>query len=489
MKSAPVKEPKIHSIRYNALMNALLSSSSILFPLISVPYVSRVLSTYGLGAVAFAQSVVGYFSIVALFGVNTYGVRECAKVRDDPRQLSCVVKELMIVMLLTTSIVFVAYIGALLVVPRFQEEPMLYLMFGIALWLTSFGAEWFFQAIEQYDYITVRSVITKIIGLVLMFAFIRSSDDYVLYGWIIILTGYGSNIINIVRLRKLCDLSIKQELHPLRHIKPMAWFALASSASSMYTQTDIILLGFLATTSGVGIYQLVSKIESLLKTIVNSLGNVLLPRMSYYSTNDREDELANLMAVTINFIAVLGTLVVVLCTIGAREIVGILGGDKFFDAAYPLIANGPAVFFAAVNIPLGSYMIAKSGEKAWARANTISLAASYVIGIPLVSILGLTGAGLTISATEGISLILRRRECSDLFVSIQGKTDVTKSILLGVISGVAVWAASLFIPADTPLMVSLVVKGIVFCLLYTALLVAFHESITESLVRKYLRLG
>ena len=84
---------KIHSVKFNVVMNMILTSSAFIFPLITVPYVSRVLSTFGTGSVAFAQSVVSYFSLSALLGIPVYGVRECARVRDDREKLSQTVQE------------------------------------------------------------------------------------------------------------------------------------------------------------------------------------------------------------------------------------------------------------------------------------------------------------------------------------------------------------------------------------------------------------
>ena len=264
-----VNSNRVHSIRYNALMSVVLTTSGVLFPLVTVPYVSRVLSTYGLGAVSFAQSVMSYFLLVAQFGINIYGVRTCAAIRDDRAALSHTVKELLLLLAITAGMSFAAYICAFFFVPRLRQEPMLHLMFGLVIWLGSFGVEWFYQALEQYDYITVRSVVLKVVGLVLMFGFVREADDYITYGWIVILSGYGSNVVNMLRLRRFCDFRTRERLRPMRHLRRMMWFAIASSASNMYTQTDIILLGFLGTNAMVGIYQIVSKIESVLKSTVN----------------------------------------------------------------------------------------------------------------------------------------------------------------------------------------------------------------------------
>ena len=192
--SKPAKHPtdvRIRSVKFNVLMNMIVTTSSVIFPLITVPYVSRVLSTGGTGHVAFAQSVASYFSLVALLGVTYYGVRVCARVRDDRAELSRTVLELLVILACSTTMVFAVYLACLFTVPKMNAQFGLFALFGLAIWLSSFGVEWFYQALEQYEYITVRSVCFKLLALVLMFAFVRQRGDYAIYGLIVVVAGYG----------------------------------------------------------------------------------------------------------------------------------------------------------------------------------------------------------------------------------------------------------------------------------------------------------
>ena len=341
---------KIHSVKFNVLMNMIVTTSSLIFPLITVPYVSRVLSTGGTGHVAFAQSVSSYFSLVALLGVTYYGVRACASVRDDGTELSRTVKELLVILGCSTTVVSIVYVACLFTVPKMNAQFELFLLFGLSIWLASFGVEWFYQALEQYEYITVRSVCFKILALVLMFAFVRERGDYVTYGLIVVVAGYGSNVLNLLRLRKFIDLHDGAKLDVKRHFKPMLWFVIASISSGMYIQVDIVMLGFLGTTNMVGLYQLVSKIKSVLVTAVNSVGNVMLPRLSYYQAQNKERRAGELIAKNMNFVMVFGSAIIVLLILLADPIVALLGGSDFADSEVPLRCVGVAVMFSAMNI-------------------------------------------------------------------------------------------------------------------------------------------
>lgn len=150
---------KEKSIKLNFIMNIILTMSSFIFPVITFPYVSRILLPEGTGKVAFATSLISYFSMFAQLGIPTYGIRACAKVRDNRNELSKTVHELLIVNLGMCVISYVALFMALRYVPRLAEDKSLYVIMSFTIVLTSIGMEWLYKALEQYTYITCRSVI------------------------------------------------------------------------------------------------------------------------------------------------------------------------------------------------------------------------------------------------------------------------------------------------------------------------------------------
>lgn len=420
---------KIRSVKFNVVMNMILTSSSLIFPLITIPYASRILSTQGMGAVAFTQSVASYFSLVAMLGIQNYGVRVCAEVRDDRVELSKRVKELLMILLCTTLSVSIIYIVCIWLVPQMAAQKALFLEFTVFIWLTSFGVEWFYQALEQYGYITVRNVLFKCVALIVMFLTVKQSNDYVIYGGVVILAGGASNIVNLLRLRVLIDFSLKQKLDIKRHLKPMKWFTIAAVSSGMYTQVDIVLLGFLGTTHMVGLYQLVTKIKAVLISCVNAVGGVLLPRFTYYSKRNQSDKADALMAKTLNFIMVLGLGIIVLLIIAAKQIVLIMGGAAFAQSALPLMCVGPAVLFSAMNIILANHMMAAHQERAWAIINAVGLVVAIFINAVLISTTGAMGAAISISVCECIVFVMRCFACKQLLGRIRRDLDPVKIVV------------------------------------------------------------
>lgn len=191
-----MKEQRIRSVKYNFIMNALLTVSSVIFPLITFPYISRVLLPAGVGKVYFANSIISYFNIFAQLGIPTYGIRACAKVRDDRKELSRTVQEIFFINTITTSLSYCCFVILLLLIPKFKENTMLLLTASLSMVFNTIGIEWMYKGLEQYSYITKRFIIAKIIAFIAVFLFVRDADDSILYCGISVFAGGASFIFN-----------------------------------------------------------------------------------------------------------------------------------------------------------------------------------------------------------------------------------------------------------------------------------------------------
>ena len=191
MREKTPKEPKIRSVQFNFVMNAILTVSSIIFPMITFPYASRVLSVAGYGKVSFATSVLTYFAMFASLGIPNYGIRACARVRDDKVKLSRTAQELIIINLITSAITYAAFFASLFFVERFQQDKTLLIINSASIILNTLGVTWLYSALEQYSYITVRNILCKLLSIILMFIFVHNPSDYVVYGAIAMVASGG----------------------------------------------------------------------------------------------------------------------------------------------------------------------------------------------------------------------------------------------------------------------------------------------------------
>jgi O-antigen/teichoic acid export membrane protein len=190
------------SLKKNFLMNALLTMSTFIFPLITFPYVSRILGPAGTGKVNFATSLITYFSMFAQLGIPTYGIRACAQVRDDREELTRTTHELLLITIVMSIISYIALIIALIFIPRLQADRDMYIIVSFTIILTSIGMEWLYKGLEQYTYITFRSILFKFVALIAMFLLINSKDDYVIYAGISIFAASASSVLNFINIHK-----------------------------------------------------------------------------------------------------------------------------------------------------------------------------------------------------------------------------------------------------------------------------------------------
>lgn len=228
------KKVKIRSVKFNAIMNTILTLSGFIFPLITFPYVSRILQPEGTGAVSFANSIVTYFTMVASLGVPTYGIRACSKVRDNKEELSRTVQEILIINLVLTVFVYIVYFWAVMNVGKMHDEVMLYRIMGLTIILNVIGVDWLYRGLEQYSYITIRSIAFKFLALLLMFLFVHEKSDYVVYGAITMVAGTGSNIFNLINLRKHIYLYPVRYYNFKRHLKPILVFCNVGCNDNLY---------------------------------------------------------------------------------------------------------------------------------------------------------------------------------------------------------------------------------------------------------------
>ncbi|WP_333678742.1 flippase, partial [Muricomes intestini] len=344
---------RIKSVKFNFIMNFLLTVSQFLFPLITFPYVSRVLKPAGTGSVAFATSVITYFTMFAMLGVPTYGIRACARVRENKEELSKTVQELLIINVVMMLFCYVVFGVSLFSVDKFQENKMLLLISSTAMLLNVIGVSWLYSALEQYTYITTVAMVFKVISIALMFAFVHTKEDYIIYGGITVFANAGSYVLNFIRLRKFISLKLVGNYDFRRHIKPIFVFFAMSVATTIYTNLDTVMLGFMKTDTDVGYFNAAVKVKNVLVSLVTSLGTVLLPRLSFYIENGQTKEFRRMIAKAINFVLLISFPLTIYFTFYARESILLLSGHEFMGAVIPMCVVTPTIIMIGLSNVLG----------------------------------------------------------------------------------------------------------------------------------------
>ena len=414
---------KKKSIKLNFIMNIILTMSSFIFPLITFPYVSRVLLPVGTGKVSMATSVITYFSMFAQLGIPTYGIRACAKVRDNREKLSKVAQELLIINIIMSMISYMVLIILLFYVPKFRCEKELYVILSFNIILTSIGMEWLYKALEQYTYITVRSVIFKFIALIFMFFLVHKQTDYVIYGGITIFAASASNILNLINVHKFINLKPVGNYNFRRHLKPVLIFFAMSCATTIYTNLDTVMLGFMTTDTDVGYYNAAVKIKVILVSVVTSLGTVLLPRASYYIQRGELKEFHRITRKALNFVFLMATPLFVYFIYFAKEGIFFLSGNNYVGSIIPMQVIMPTLLLIGITNILGIQILVPTGrEKIVLYSEIVGAVVDVIINALLIPVYASTGAAIGTLVAELAVFIVQymtlKNEMHDSFKQI-----------------------------------------------------------------------
>ena len=211
------------SVKVNYILNLINTGTKMLFPLITFPYVCRVIEADGIGQINFFQSIINYISLFTCLGIPMYAIREIARDRSDVVQMNRTAMEILLLHSMLTLVGYAIVAILCLAVPQIQVNIPLFLILSLTIFFTAIGCEWFYQGIEDFKYITIRGLIIKTVSVVLLFIFVKSKTDLLYYGCYTVFGVLGGNIFNFFRLRKYIHREniIFSELHIKRHIKPV----------------------------------------------------------------------------------------------------------------------------------------------------------------------------------------------------------------------------------------------------------------------------
>lgn len=399
---------KIRSVKFNFIMNFILTASSILFPLITAPYILRVLQAEGNGRVDFASSVMTCFMMFASLGIPTYGIRTCAKVRDDKEELSNTVQELMIINTVTMALTYIAFLVLVFLVPQFAEEKTLLFINSISMVLNVIGVTWFYNAIEQYAYITACSIAFKLASILLMFLLVKNPEDYVKYGAITVFAASGSYILNFWNLRKHIRFKKTRPYRFRVHLRPILVFFSMSAAINVYTNLDTTMLGIMKDKAEVGYYSAGIKIKNLLVSLTTSLGAVLLPRLSYYIEKGEQKAFQETVSKAFNFVLILGSAVTVYFIVMAQEALLLLGGDGYSASVTPMQILMPTVLLIGLSNITGMQILTPYGQENKVLVSIVGGAVlDFVLNLALIPNYGASGAAFATLLAELLVLVVQ----------------------------------------------------------------------------------
>ena len=398
----------VNSIRVNYIMNVFLNGSAYILPLLAKPYVSRILLADGMGKVSIATSQIAYFTMFVMLGVPTYGIRACARVRDDREELSRTAEEIFLLNLVLAIPVYACLFWAVCFIPKMHEMKDLLLVMSGTIIFNVIGMEWLYRGLEEYVKLATRSLLFKLVAIALIFLFVRKKQDYVVYGGCTMLASYGANLVNFAMSHKYFDKVPIRISGIKRHIKPTLIFFAMSVATTVYTNLDVVMLGFMSDDIQAGYYDATLTIKLILIGAVTSLGAVMLPRVSYYIEKGMYEEFFNVSKRALNCIILLAIPLTTYFCFYARNTILVFSGEGFSGAVLPMKILIPTVLMIGLTNITGIQMLVPLGKEKIVLYSEIGGAmVDLLVNFMLIPKLGAAGAAIGTLVAEFTVMIIQ----------------------------------------------------------------------------------
>jgi len=397
---------KTRSVATNAFLNVLRTVLALIGPLITYPYVSRILGATNLGKVNYVNSIVQYFVLFAALGISTYGVREGAKKRNNKTQVNNFISECFTINFIMAIISSVVLLLIVFNVEIFADYKTLFLIEGLLIAFDLFGIEWVNTVFEDYLYITIRTIVIYCVSIVLTFLLIHKESDYYLFAVLSVGTTGLVSLLNWIHCRKVCTVKIRISIDTKAHIKPILVFFANKLAVSLYVSADTTMLGMMTSDYRVGIYSVAVKIYTIIKNMLAAIYAVCIPRLSSKIGKNDDKGFKELYSEIVSIM----TLLIFPASIGlyflAPNIILLMFGEKYIESSISLQILSFAIIFAIYGGVVSSvFNTTKNLEKISLQATIIAALSNIGLNYLLIPRFQEYGAAFTTVLAEGITFI------------------------------------------------------------------------------------
>ncbi len=380
------------TLRENLFYNVLYKVINIIVPFILTPYVSRILGADGTGRYSYAFTIAGYFVLIILLGLNQYGNRTIAEIRDNKKLLSKTFWSIFIMQFIISVFVILSYVIYMNYFSNDREIISVLILYVISGGL---DINWFFTGIEEFKKLSLRNIAIKIITAIAIFLFVKNKDDLVIYALIYSSSALCSSVILWLHITNYVVPTIISYKDIIKHIKPNLILSVPVIALSIQSFVDKIILGTLVNKTELGYYDACEKIIMVPTAVIDALGIVMLPRMSYLAARQEKEkskayiEICMILAVIITSSAGFGIMSV------ANEFVPLYYGKGFEKCNILLQILLPrCVLLAIANIIRTQYLIPNHKEKSYIRATYLEIVINIIFSLILIPYLGSVGVAI-----------------------------------------------------------------------------------------------
>ena len=469
------------SIKANAFFKTLMSIVNIVFPLLTAPYVARVLSMDGYTEYNKAVSMIGWFSPFAVFGVYTYGMRTMSQIKNDEQAVSALFTRLFAFAVMTSLLVTAVYLALVLLLPAFAAYRGMYAVLAVQLLFVCFATDWANEAYESYGFILVKTFFCRLLYVVAVFVFVRKSDDVLIYVCLSSLSLLVNNVLTFCYAKTRIRFSKTSPKEIASLAKPLFVVFLLVNSGMLYTIFDRFVLTWFGDKLSLTYYNISQTIVMAVTNVTSSVLLVSIPRLSFLWANGKKDDYYNLLEKTSETFLAFHTP----CCIGmaclSSEVIYYYSGMKYIGASLPFLLFSLRYYLSAFDMILAKQVLLATGnEKVLTRiyytGGAYNIACKIVLILlkcltPELCIVTTASADILIIAMQTVSIrklrvqfsVFSQAMCKYLavsilfvpivlavrhFVAFDGITLITLRTLLSVALCALVYALALFITTD-----------------------------------------
>lgn len=461
-------------------INSFRITSSLVFPLITLPYVTRMLQPLGFGKVDFANSIIAIFMMLSTLGIPTYGIRLVAQNRQNSNVLSENVKQLLLLQVLGILICYAVFFMCLFFYSKMADEKLLFLVLSLSILMNGIGIDWFFSGMEEYGYITIRNGAIQVISICLILFLVKKPSDYVIYAGISVLSSVGTNILNLFYLKDRINWQQKIKFNLLPHMKGSIVFFILILIGTSLTKLESIMIGSLMNYQDVGVYAAANKIIQCAIGVYTGIGMTFLPTLVGLMNNDKE-KFNDILGKSIDVVYFIAVPTCVVLYILAPQLIDFVLGNKFHASIEPFRILTFVIFVVTLNVVVGNQIFVAAHKEKYTMIPLGFLAVfSPLINYVLIPQYGVNGAAISVLITSTLCAGIQLR----LAIKINQIKLLTKHHFKYIIASILMALCILFfINLQIQLMVILLVAAV--C--YMFFLVIMKEYIILEYIGKISR--
>ncbi len=474
MKQQSIVKNYIYNLSYQLLV--------LIVPLVTTPYLSRVLGDTNIGIFNFVQSIVSYFVLFGCIGLNLYGQREIASCKADIEARSRTFFEMLSIRVVTISIALIVYYTCVITL---TTQTVYFMLFGVELLASLFDVSWYFQGVEHFRIQTVRNFIVKLTGVACIFLFVKTAQDLWVYILCYTATVLFGNIAMIFCLSNSLCL-VKPNFGGIKkHVVPALVMFFPQIATSIYARLDKSMIKLLSTYEQVGYYSQADKIVKLVLTVVTAMGIVMLSRVASSFANNDKEQIKGYIIKSFRFLFILAWPCMIGTMVIAEGFVPWFFGENFDAVAPCMILLAPIIIFIGITNVIGTqYLLPTRQMRSYTVSVVIGMLFNAGLNLLLIPKMGCLGAAIATLVAELGVMIAQLWFVRKIFkptILLCG----TKSLISAIVMGVAVYYMTKFMPSAIWATFSqIAVGGVVYLIMLLVLRDKFVFGVINRVLHK-----